>query len=615
MKKEFKVALKENLILADGAIGTELYNKGFFVNRNFDLLNIEAPDSVLEIHQAYVESGARLIETNTFGATKRHLTGSGAGNRVREVNMAAVALAKKAVGDNDIWIAGSMGPTGLVPPPFGKGDEAEIVSLFKEQAEALIEGGVDLIMIETIRYIREAELAVEAVREVSKDIGLGVLFTFNRLPGGQYFDITPIQCAEAMAGKAIDFIGINCSGPRDVLESLQQLRSKCHLPVMVAPNAGRPQEHEGRTMYMATPEYMGEYAMRFADNGASIIGGCCGTTPKMIEQMHRYLKSKLPSGIQIKATEHERYNDAPLPEIPLSQKSKFAADFGKKFQVSVELALPKGLDPTKAVEGAKILRDNGIDIVNIPDGPRAMARTSPMSLAILIKQQLEMEAIVHYCCRDRNLLGMQMDLIGAQMLGIHNLLIITGDPPKMGNAPDASPVFDVDSIGLLKLASNLNKGLDIAGKSLGSVASLVLGTGCNPGSEFIEKEVKRFGHKITAGAEYVFSQPVYKMEFLTQFLDDIKDLPKIQFFAGILPLASMRNAEFLHNEVPGMQIPDEILKRMGARATKEGQREEGIAIAREMLAQIKEDPRVDGVYIFPPFGNYESVLKIVDGIL
>ncbi|MFP4521454.1 MAG: bifunctional homocysteine S-methyltransferase/methylenetetrahydrofolate reductase [Fibrobacterota bacterium] len=613
MRKNFREAVKETIILGDGAMGTEIYKKGFFVNRNYDLLNIESPDTIKSIHTAYIEAGANFIETNTFGANRNYLTRAGAPDKVAQVNKAGVKIAREAAGE-DIWVVGSMGPSGLLPPPFGKEPEEKIFEIFREQSKVLIEGEIDALFIETFRDMKEAEIAVRAVRDISKDIPLALLYSFSMIRNGIYSDINPEHCAKEAAGLPIDIIGANCSGPRDILEAVKTFREATDFHVAAMANAGIPQEMDGRKMYMANPEYMAEYAMRFADSGASIIAGCCGTGPATITKMKRYLSSRIP----IRRTSHKTIKikeDEPLDPVPLSEKSKFAADLGKKFQISVELRLPASLDPSRALDGAKMLTDNGIDIVNIPDGPRAMARMSPMSLAVLLKEKARVESIVHYCCRDRNLLGMQMDLIGAHMININNLLIVTGDPPKMGNAPDATPVFDVDSIGLLKVAANLNRGLDIAGNSLGSAASLVLGTGCNPGAEDFEKEAERFGKKIEAGAEYVFSQPVYRDTFLKSFLKRTSAFPKIPFFTGILPLASLRNAEFLHNEVPGMSIPKDILNRMASHKTKEAQHEEGIKIAREMLESVMDDKRVNGAYIYPPFGKYEAVLKIVEGLI
>ena len=375
-------------------------------------------------------------------------------------------------------------------------------------------------------------------------------------------------------------------------------------------NAGLPQVVEGRTMYLATPEYMAEYARRMVQKGANIVGGCCGTTPADIAEMRNFLKSIAPTPIvSIKPVDKQAVDIQP---VPLAEKSAFGAVLGKKFAVSVELDPPHGLSPGKTIEAAKFLYDNGIDAINIADGPRAIARMSPMALASMIKQQVGIETIVHYCCRDRNLLGMQMDLIGANAMGLNNVLIITGDPPKMGNYPSATAVFDVDAIGLLHFANGLNHGRDLAGKSLGAPTKLVLGCGCNPGAVNLDLEVERYAKKVEAGAEYVFSQPVYDVAILEEFLKRTAHVKPIPFFVGVLPLASLKNAEFFHNEVPGMQIPPAIMKRMAAKESKEAQQSEGLAIAQEALKAASKIDRVQGTYIFPPFGNYRAVMDLLD---
>ncbi|MFW5798525.1 MAG: homocysteine S-methyltransferase family protein, partial [Planctomycetota bacterium] len=421
---DIRSTLGKRVILADGAMGTELYRRGFFVNRSYDLLNVEDPDTVSEIHRDYVNAGAQIIETNTFGANRNHLGKWNAAERVREVNLAAIKLARKAAGQC-AWVAGSIGPSGLQPPPFGKESAETILELFHEQATALVEGGVDLLLLETFKNIQEAQLAVKAVRDVAPDTTLGLQFTFTQVYGGGYKDIAPDHAAMVADNLDIDFLGANCAGPRELIDVLAVYRNLTDKPLCVMANAGLPQDVDGRTVYMATPDYMGEYAMRFAEAGAHIIGGCCGTRPDSIRKMAHYLSGQMAQITEKPRAEVKKKASAePLEPAPLDQCSRFGANLGKKFQISVELALPKGLDPSKPLGGAKMLMDNGIDIVNIPDGPRALARTSPVSLAVMLKER-GMESIVHYCCRDRNLLGMQMDLIGAHMLGVHNILIIT----------------------------------------------------------------------------------------------------------------------------------------------------------------------------------------------
>jgi 5,10-methylenetetrahydrofolate reductase len=387
------------------------------------------------------------------------------------------------------------------------------------------------------------------------------------------------------------------------------------------PNAGLPKMIHGRLLYLASPEYFAEYARRYAQLGVQLIGGCCGTTPAHIAEMKKYLKTaRLGKRVEqdISVIREGEEKPKPLQELPPpilpAQKSPFGAVLGTKFAVSVEVDPPLGIDPTEAIEGARVLKDMGIDAVNIADGPRAMARMSPMALATLIKDQVGIETIVHYCCRDRNLLGMQMDLIGAEALGLHNMLIITGDPPKMGHYPDATAVFDIDSVGLIHFVTNLNNGLDFADRPMKQRTKLLIGCGFNPGAIDLDLEVERYRLKVNAGAEFAFSQPIYEPKLLETFLDRVKSVKQIPIFVGILPLASLRNAEFLHNEVPGMQVPDSIMEMLGKASSKEAQREIGMSVAKETLTEAKRMEAVQGAYIFPPFGNYQAVEKLLEVI-
>lgn len=607
--KPFIESLHDRVLLADGGIGTQIYDRGVFINRCFEELNLSNAELIRSIHTDYLNAGAEIIETNTFRGNRRCLSAHGLGDRVVEINTVAVQHAKQCAGDR-AYVAGAVGAIGVPLEPIGRLSRQEAFEIFAEQIGALDAAGVDVIILETFLRIDELTVAYEAARSVSsKPIIAQLSFRFS--DKGELIGATPKQLVHATQNWDIAALGTNCvNGPEAALQIIEELRSLTTRKLCAMPNAGLPQVVEGRTIYMASPEYMAEYGRRLALAGANIVGGCCGTTPAEIQEIAKYLRSVSPRTI-VEVSPVEPECPEGIEALALEARSPFGAQLGKKFQISVEVEPPKGLDPSVVVEGARFLKDHGVDAVNIADGARAIARMSPLALALKIRDAVEIETIIHYCCRDRNLLGMQMDLLGANALGQNNLLIVTGDPPKMGNFPHATAVFDVDSIGLLHFARMMNHGQDLSGRPLGAPASFVLGCGCNPGHMNLGLEIDRYRKKIEAGAEYVFSQPVYDPEMLTNFLDRTADLPEIPLLIGILPLASLKNAEFLHNEVPGMQIPDETMKRMRSADTKEQQRAEGIRIAQEALAEAKKHPRVHGAYIFPPFGKYEAVVEIM----
>lgn len=611
MKGEsFLQAVQERVLLCDGAMGTLLYSRGIFINRSFDETNLRDPGMVEKVHQEYMQAGAEILTTNTFAANRLRLGAYGLEDKLVDINAAGVKIARTVAGTH-AFVAGSMGPLGRDLGPVGPVKAEDAYAIFFEQAVALANAGVDALFLETFLTLKELELAYRAARDAT---GLPVLpfYCYRFDTNGAIVSETPEEVAGAVSTWGGFALGTNCGyGPAAAIEVVDHLASATRLKIAANPNAGQPQQIEGRTIYLATPEYMAEFARRLVQKGASIVGGCCGTTPDQIREMKAYIKSISPARTQVvvpalaeKAT--------PVQVVPTAERTRFGNGLGKRFMISVELDPPHGIDANKAVEGARFLHVHGVDVVNIADGPRAMARMSPMALATLIKHEVGMETIIHYCCRDRNLLGMQMDLIGANALGLRNVLAVTGDPPKMGNYPHATGVFDVDSIGLIRLIQTLNCGQDLTGQSLDGATRLVVGGGCNPGAVDLDVEVARYGKKIDAGAEYFFSQPVYDPALLETFLARISVFKKVPFFVGILPLASHKNAEFLHHEVPGMQIPLEIRERMRLAGSRDGQRKEGIKVAQETLREARKLPQVDGVYIFPPFGRYEAVLEIMD---
>jgi len=611
MPEDFRDALKTRVLLADGAMGTEIYRRGIFINRCYDELVLSRPDLVRSIHEEYVGSGADIVTTNTYGATRIRLGRHGLEDKVPDINRAAVALAREAAGDT-AYVAGSIGPLPLLMRPAGPLSGASVREAYQEQVMLLVEAGVDLIVLETFRQLSMLEEAVDAVRAVSATIPLVASFAFKPVRH-YYVGPTPEEVVRKASTWHIDVLGTNCvNGPQMMLDIVERMATGTGMALSAMPNAGVPEVIEGRTLYLAGPEYMAEYARRFVQNGVRLVGGCCGTTPEMIKEMRSFLASVEPGRRSVRVLRAEPAATKVLDPTPLQERSRWGGRIGREFAVSVELDAPRGLEPTKAVEGSKLLAANGVQAVNIADGPRATARMSAIALALRVREEADIDVIVYYCCRDRNLLGMQMDLLGAHTLGIHNILCVTGDPPKMGNYPDATGVFDLDSVSLIRAVSNLNKGLDFSGDPIGDKTSFVVGCGCNPGFTPLEKEVDKFRRKLDSGAEFVFTQPAYDPGLLDRFVDEVRSFPRIPMFVGILPLASAKNAEFLHNEVPGMQIPAATRARMAKAGSRKEQREEGIRIAAETLRHAKSLPEVHGAYIFPPFGRYAAVLRVLD---
>jgi len=611
MPESFREALASRVLLADGAMGTEIYRRGVFINRCYDELNLSRPDLVGQIHGDYAAAGADIITTNTYGAERLRLQRHGLEDRIAEINQAAVRIAREAAGENR-FVAGSIGPLPLKIRPAGPVSMASARETYAEQAGLLIEAGVDLVFLETFHQISMLKEAVEAARSVDPDIPIVASFAFK--PMRHYFvGPTPEEVAREVGTWGVDVIGTNCvNGPSVMLDICERLGAVSGTPLSAMPNAGTPELVDGRTLYLASPEYMAEYARRFVQHGVQLVGGCCGTTPEMIREMRSFLQSVEPGRRRVQVQVESRREVKLLDPMPLAERSRWGSRLGTEFAISVELDAPRGLDPKRPVEGSKLLADAGVQAVNIADGPRATARMSALALAMRVREEVDIDVIVHYCCRDRNILGMQMDLLGAHALGIHNILCVTGDPPKMGNYPDATAVFDLDSVELVRGVRNLNRGVDFGGDPIGEATRFVIGCGNNPGFEPLDKEVDKYRRKLEAGAEFTFSQPAYDPMLLERFLERIRKFPSIPFFVGILPLASARNADFLHNEVPGMQIPAEVRARMHAASSREAQRAEGIRIAAETLRHARGLDQVSGAYIFPPFGRYSAVLDVIE---
>jgi len=608
----FREAMR-SLLIFDGAMGSLLYERGIFVTQNFEQLNVTRPEVVGKIHEDYVAAGAQVIETNTFGANGFCLDRHGLGDQVRAYNVAGARLARKAAGE-DVWVAGSIGPTGLVPGVASPAELDVVAATFADQAAALVEGGVDLFVLETFRHLEEIRIAIDAARRAAP--GLPIIASMAFDPSETVADgSTPEQVATTLRDWGADVIGVNCGdGPQLALAIAERMRG-AGMPLCVQPNAGLPRTVDGRLLYMATPEYLDVFARRTIQLGATMIGGCCGTTPDHVHWMAKSGRMLGDKHTEVVRTRTVRAAEVVpvLAPIPLAQRSDFAAKIAAgKFVVSVEVNPAPGLDPSKALEGAKMLLASGVDIVNVADAPRAMARMSNLAFCSLLLERYGIQPILHVCGRDRNLLGQMAHLLGAHAIGIRNLVIITGDPPKVGDYPEATAVYDLDAIGLLQMASNMNRGIDPAGKPLpGGQTSFLLATGLEPGAADLDKEIHRLERKKAAGAEIVMTQPIFQTELLENVLRRIEHLG-LPVLVGVLPLVSYKNAEFLHNEVPGMQIPEEIRERMRKTPGGEAARKEGVKIAREMLFAVRD--RVQGAYLMPPLGRYELALQVLDGL-
>jgi methionine synthase / methylenetetrahydrofolate reductase(NADPH) len=592
-------------------MGTLLYSKGIFINRCYDELNLTQPELIRGVHREYLQAGAEIIETNTFGANAFRLGRHSLADRVREVNLTGAQIAREAAKSFDVWVAGSVGPLGIRIEPLGKTSFEEARAAFRDQVAALVEGGVDLLVLETFGYLEELHQAILAVRDVHPKIPLVAQVTIdedaNCLDGS-----TPEAFTPRLAEWGADVIGCNCSvGPVAMLDGIERMRAVTSLPLAAQPNAGIPRSVEGRNIYLCSPEYMASYARKFVAAGVRLVGGCCGTTPDHI----RVMKSALRVG-EARAKVNPSPAKGPAgpaaaPAVPIAQRSRLGAKLaGGDFVTMVEIVPPKGTDIRKEVEGARFLKSVGVDAINIPDSPRASARMSNQALSLLIQQEVGIEAILHYTCRDRNVLCIQSDLLGAAATGLRNLICITGDPPKMGNYPDATAVFDVDAIGLVNIVHNLNRGVDIGSNPLGQGTSFVIGVGANPGIANLDEEIRRFEYKVEAGAEYAVTQPVFDLGLLETFLRRIEHC-RIPVVAGIWPLVSVRNAEFMKNELR-VSVPDSILERMSRATTPEGAREEGIAIAREMVIAIRE--MTQGAQISAPQGRYSSAVDVLEAL-
>lgn len=612
MENPFIERLKKGHILCDGAMGTMLYEKGVPYDRCFDELNLSSPEIINEIHRAYIKAGAEIIETNTFGANRVRLAAYGLENQVVKINRQGVRIARDAreIEGKSIFTAGSIGPLGKPLAPIGKITAKEAFDAFREQAEGLLEGGIDLFIVETQSDFKEIEQAVLAIRSLSQ-LPIIAQMTFTE-EGKTLTGMRPKETVQFLSSLPVEIVGANCSvGPQGILAVISQMAHQTKKYLSAQPNAGLPRLVAGRFVYSTPPEYFAEYARFFLAAGVTIVGGCCGTTPAHTAAMARALADFAEMKPAVERVEVTSFpSEEEEKKTATGKPTGFATKLGKKFVVSVELDPPRGINPEKLLKAAERMSQAGVDCVNIGDSPMARVRMGCLAVAYLIRQQVDIDVIVHFTTRDRNLMGIQSDLLGAHTVGIRNILAITGDPPAVGDYPHCTGVFDIDSIGLIKVLAKLNTGVDWNGNSIGSPTEFFIGCGVNPTADDMEREVERFRQKLEAGAQFVFTQPIYDRGVLEEFLNRVREV-KIPILLGILPLQSSRHAEFLHNEVPGITIPEAARKAM--REAKERGPEVGIEMARKFLEETKD--LVSGTYLMPSFGRYEQVLEVVKNIL
>jgi homocysteine S-methyltransferase len=607
--QRFLDRVQTSVMVCDGAMGTMLYNKGIFINRCFDELNLSMPALIKEIHSSYVKAGAEMLETNTFGANAMRLAAHGLVEKMRDINLAGAKLARQCAGD-DLAVGGAVGPLGLRIEPLGPTSFAEARNIFREQIAALAEGGADVIVLETFGDVHEIREAIFAAREAC-DLPVVAQVTVDD-DGNALYGGSPETFAAMLTEWGADVVGVNCSvGPKTMLEVSERMMKVTQKPLAVQPNAGMPVNVEGRNVYLCSPEYLCQYARRYIQSGVKLIGGCCGTTPEHIKLLKNEVRSLQPvhTRLSVRVTEEEK--PKVLTPTPFAGRSRLAAKLAaRQFPVFIEILPPRGSDPKKEIDGASYCAQHGVDCINVPDGPRASARMSAQALAFLIQQQAGIESVLHYCCRDRNVISMQSDLLGVYALGIRNLILITGDPPRLGNYPDATAVFDVDSVGLTNIVANLNKGLDLGGNAIGSQTGFVIGVGANPGALNLDQEIRRTYWKVEAGAEYIVTQPVFDLRQLEAFLQRIEGF-RIPVIAGIWPLTSYRNAEFMVNELR-VPVPEEIMERMRRADSGEAARAEGSRIAQEMVLAVR--PMVDGIQLSAPFGRYSMAIEALQAL-
>jgi homocysteine S-methyltransferase len=612
--KPFLAALDDRVLVCDGAMGTMLYGKGVFINRCFESLNQTQPALVTDVHGEYLRAGADVIETNTFGANRMKLRSFGLGDQVRDINLAGARLAREAVkkSGQEAYVAGAIGPLGVRIEPWGKTGVDEAEAMFRDQAQALLDGGVDLFVLETFRDLNEIGAAITAVRSICD---LPIVAQMTTEEDGASLDGTPAEkFAPELIARGASVVGVNCSvGPAPMLETIERISEVTDVWLSAQPNAGKPRDIEGRNLYLCSPEYMASYARRFIASGVRLVGGCCGTTPEHIRQIALAAKQMAPGLARHTGAADVRTPVASQPFAQRAMDREQKSAMGRKlvnghFLRAIELMPPRGHEPAGALASAARLVERGVDVVTIPDGPRSGARMSALSLAVLVQQHAGAEVLLQYSCRDRNLLGIQSDLLGAHAMGVRNLLGITGDVRNLGDIPDATAVFDVDSIGLTNVINRLNHGLDIGGQSIGEPTCFHAGVMVNP-SRDLDQELRRLEFKVEAGAEFAVTRPVFDVAAFERFLARVAPM-RLPIIVGIWPFESALNAEFMANEVPGVTVPDTIVERMRRTANVEAAAAEGVKVAKEITTAIKG--MAAGVQISAPSGRLDAALEVLD---
>jgi homocysteine S-methyltransferase len=589
-------------------MGTLLYARGIIINRCYDELNVTHPDVIREIHTDYLRAGAEIVETNTFGANAFRLERHRCADRVREFNLAGARLAREAATAFGAYVAGSVGPLGIRIEPLGKTSFEEARSAFREQIAALVEGGVDLLILETFGYLEELHQAILAAREVSPKIPVVAQIAVD--DEGDCLDgAAPENAARKLEEWGADVVGCNCAGPVALLMTLERMARNTSRPLSAQPNAGMPRNVEGRNIYLCSPEYLANSARSFLAAGARLVGGCCGTTPEQIRAMKAELSSRTAQGNEVEVA-------GPAPELsacapPLAERSRLGKKLAAgEFVTLIEIAPPRGIGVQQELEGARLLQTVGVDAASIPDSVRASARIGSQALASIIQQQTGLETALYYPCRGRTVHGIESDLLGAAALGLRNLICLTGEPPRLGSYPDATAVSDVDSIGLVNIVANLNRGLDIGGNPMGTATAFVIGVAVNPGAPSLDEEIRRLEYKVEAGAEFCLTYPIFDVKLLASFQRRTEHC-RIPLIVNLWPLTGVRNAEFMRDEMR-VAMPDCVLERMARADGPEAAQAEGIALARELLTELKG--MVSGVQIGAPHRRYASAIDVLEAI-